>query len=257
MKWPPACSTLRKDWRRNCKISVKYLVGKVSRDNFAGALNIIPMTLDNEIQKILESGLTKSEKNQELKKLGLRETDINMLWLKYEKEHPKPSRAANVYDAVEDFRRHYPDAPDPKRKEVLNLILRKEIAEEIIRGEKKVEIREVSPFYKARVWDKRVEEYINEHPEISHEYGLGIYDPIVQVDRIHFYSYSNTWHLDVECNYNTIISVCDADVKFLQEEYGCHEFDQWLADLNRQGIPEDERPQFFIFVIGKILDKKL
>lgn len=257
MKRPPACFILQKCWRRNYKIFEKYLVGKVSRDNFAGKLNIRPMTLESEIQKILESGLTKSEKNQELKKLGLRDADINMLWLKYEREHPKPSRTTNTYDAVEDFRRHYPDAPEPKRKEVLNLILRKEIAHEIISGEKKVEIREVSPFYKARVWDKRVEEYINEHPEISHEFGAGIYDPIVQVDRIHFYSYSNTWHLDVECNYNTIISVCDADVKFLQEEYGCHEFDQWLADLNRQGIPEDERPQFFIFVIGKILDKKL
>ncbi len=47
----------------------------------------------------------------------------------------------------------------------------------------------------SRVWDKRVEAYIEENSEINHEYGLGLYDPIIQVDRIHSYSYSNTWYL--------------------------------------------------------------
>lgn len=214
--------------------------------------------LSNDIQNILnDPSKTRNEKNQLLSKMGLRPADINMLWFKYAKEHPAKRTFNPKGDVLKEFRSSYPDAPEPKRKDMLNLILKKEIAHEIISGEKKVEIREFSPFYKSRVWDNEIEAYIEQHPEISHEYGMGIYDPIVQVDKIHFYSYSNTWHLDVEVNYTTVISVCDADVKFLQDEYGCHEFDQWLADLNRQGIPEDERPQFFIFVIGKILDKKL
>lgn len=47
---------------------------------------------------------------------------------------------------------------------------------------------------------------MEQHPEISYKSGV-IYDPLIMVDKIYFYSYSNTWHLDVECLYDTIMSV--------------------------------------------------
>ena len=216
------------------------------------------MSIEEEIKGILaDTSKTKKEKDALLSELGLRPADIVNVWFKYRMEHPKakkPLSPKKDEDVLTEFRKRYPDAPEPKRKDVLNLILRKEIAQEIISGEKKVEIREVSPFYTSRLLDKDVAAYIEQHPEISHEYGI-IYDPLIAVDKIHFYSYSNTWHLDVECLYNAIMTVCNDDVKFLQEEYNCHEFDEMLDEL--KGSPEGDRPQFYIFIIGRILDKKL
>lgn len=202
------------------------------------------MTLDEQIKEILQSAKTKTEKNRELSKLGLRPADINTIWFKYINT---PAKGISR----EDFRTRYPEAPEPSEREVLNLILRKEIAHEIVSGKKKVEIREVSPFYTSRLYDKRVLAFLDEHPEIKCDF----YTPLMKVKKIHFYSYSNTWHLDVKCIHNDVITLNDKDVKLLQEKYDCHEFDEWLADL--EGTPDSERPKFFIFVIGDILEKEL
>ncbi len=206
------------------------------------------MSLDQDIKKILSSDKPKSERDRELSKLGLRPADIRTIWFNFSHGKPNPGNE-------EDFRRRFPNAPVPEPRDTLNLILRKEFAHEIVSGEKTIEIREVSPFYTSRVYDKRVVAFLNEHPEVERDYKF--YTPLREVKKIHFYSYSNTWHLDVECTAVEEIAVTRETVRHIQEAYNSHEFDELLEELERDEVPDNQRPQFFIFAIGKILDKKL
>lgn len=137
--------------------------------------------------------------------------------------------------------------------EVLNLIMRKEFALEIIQGKKRVEFRAYSEHYSSRLYDKDVLNFMQLHknePEVLDEC-----DPLRPVQTIHFHNYENSWFLDVECVVNDLVAVTDEDVVYLNEEYDCHELDEQLETLKATG--EDNRPMYFYFVIGKVLKTNL
>lgn len=163
-----------------------------------------------------------------------------------------------VFDAArKQFFEEHPDCPKPKPVECLNLIMRKEYAEEILSGQKTVEIRAYSQHYCDRLYDKDVLEYENLHwdDDLMRMQMIDFNDSVRAVKKIHFHNYNNSWFLDVECIDNNTVVLNDEQVGFLQDEYNCHEFDEMLADLNKRKAKE--RPIFFYFAVGRVLDTNL
>lgn len=155
--------------------------------------------------------------------------------------------------AREKFFETHPEAPKAKEIECLNLIMRKEFAEEILRGKKPLEYRDFSEFYAKRLIDKDVTQYINDH--LDDDEVLAFCNDVRQVKVIHFHNYNNSWYLDVECTYNDVFSITKGDIKSLQEEYGVHDFDEELENYEKNNI--EERPFLFYFAIGKVLGTDL
>ena len=159
-----------------------------------------------------------------------------------------------VFDAArKKFFEEHPDCPKPKPVECLNLIMRREFAEEILRGEKTMEVRSYSQHYADRLYDKEVLDYEDKHwdDEVMRMQMLDFNDSVRAVKKIHFHNYNNSWFLDVECIDNNTVVVNDDQVGFLRDEYNCHEFDEELERLNKRKAKE--RPIYFYFAIGRVL----
>ena len=153
----------------------------------------------------------------------------------------------------EQFFKEHPDCPRPKMIERLDLIMKKEFALEILSGKKTVEIRKYTDHYCSRLYDKKVLAYEDEHwdDDVMRMQMIDFNDSVRGVKTIHFHDYGKTWFLDVECVDNNTVLLVDDQVKYLQDEFGFHEFDEMLADLNAQNATE--RPIYFYFAIGKVL----
>ena len=163
-----------------------------------------------------------------------------------------------VFDkARKEFFETHPDVPRPKMVDRLNLIMRKEFALEILKGTKTVEIRAYSQHYSDRLYDKDVLAYEEAHwdDELLRLQMLDFNDSVRGVKQIHFHNYNNSWYLDVECIENNTVVVVDDQVQYLQDEFGCHEFDEELTSLNKRRAKD--RPIYFYFAIGKILGTNL
>lgn len=163
-----------------------------------------------------------------------------------------------VFDAArKKFFEEHPDCPKPKPVECLNLIMRREFAEEILSGKKRVEIRSYSQHYVDRLYDKDVLDYEDKHwdDEVMRMQMLDFNDSVRGVKKIHFHNYNNSWFLDVECIENNTVVVNDDQVGYLQDEFGCHEFDEELSRLNKRKAKD--RPVYFYFAIGQVLGTDL
>ena len=155
--------------------------------------------------------------------------------------------------AFEQFFESHPEAPMARDIECLNLIMKREFAEQILAGTKKLELRAYSKHYVSRLIDKEVSDYIQMH--IDNDEVMAFCNDIRQVKRIHFHNYDNSWFLDVECEFNDVFSITKKDIEFLQNEYGCHDYDD---DLKRfEAVKAEDRPWVFYFVCGKILGTNL
>lgn len=163
-----------------------------------------------------------------------------------------------VFDAArKKFFEEHPDCPKPKPVECLNLIMRREFAEEILAGTKRVEIRSYSSHYCDRLYDKAVLDYEDKHwdDEVMRMQMLDFNDSVRAVKKIHFHNYNNSWFLDVECTDNNTVLLVDDQVQYLRDEYDCHDFDEELERLNKR--KSNERPIYFYFAVGQILDTNL
>jgi hypothetical protein len=157
--------------------------------------------------------------------------------------------------ARQQYFENHPDAPETQDIECLNLIMRKEYAEQILAGTKKLEFRDYSDFYIKRLIDKKVSEYIGAH--VDEDETFLFCNDIRQVKKIHFHNYNNSWFLDVECTFNDVFCINKHDIEFLQKEYGCHDYDQDLAYYEKKHIDNKQRPYLFYFVCGKVIDTNL
>lgn len=158
------------------------------------------------------------------------------------------------YKAQADYWQKNPKA-QPKAVACLNLIMKREFAEKILKGEKKLEFRAYTQHYVDRLIDKDVDNYLADH-EGKEDDDLHTFAEVVRpVLKIHFHNYSNSWHLDVECTNNFIMPIAEPWVKNIQDTFGCHEMDEMLADLEKRKAKD--RPLFFVFALGKVLDTDL
>lgn len=154
---------------------------------------------------------------------------------------------------LKEFKAKFPNYKEAEPVECLNLIMRKEFAKQILEGKKKLEFRGYTDHYISRLYDNDVLKFMQLHknePEV-----LAMCEPLRMVEKIHFHNYNDTWYLDVECTMNEVVGVTDADVEFLHSEYDCHELDDVLQQQN--AINSEQRPMYFYFVIGKVIDTNL
>jgi hypothetical protein len=160
----------------------------------------------------------------------------------------------------DELKAKYPDAPlKAKPVECLNLIMRKNYAQAIVDGKKKVEFRAVSNHYYERLNDKDMLKFLDENckndPLLAQAAEDGVVDPLREVKKIHFHNYNNSWYLDVEVTETNVAAATKEDVDYLHEHYDCHDLDDVFNDLNNRKVTE--RPCYYIFGLGKILDTDL
>ena len=131
------------------------------------------------------------------------------------------------------------------------LIMKKENALDILSGKKTVEFRAFTPKYEKMFTDfaqiKKNDELVAQGRE---DECLPPFN--TETGAVHFYPYSNNWHLNVLIDEIGTVDVTEKGAKFLAETFGCHEYDdQWQQFAH---LPSEEIPFVFYLHIEKVLD---
>ena len=148
--------------------------------------------------------------------------------------------------------------PACKPVETMDLVLRKENALAIIKGDRKVEFRQINDDFYNMLNDEEVYEWMMDHRMDEGMDTEAMYEflcPTRPVMTIHFHDDENSWFLDVECTKNDLACLFPKDVEYLQKRFGCHELDHILQEYERKN--EQMRPAFFYFALSKVLDTNL
>ena len=143
----------------------------------------------------------------------------------------------------------YPEYREPEPIPVLNLIMRREFAEEIVSGTKKLEFRDFSDFYCGKLLDKTNYDLQVTLPDDLKE----ACEIVRQVKSIHFHNYNNSWELDVECLSTFYFEISQTGLKYIQDFYNCHDYDEDAEYYSEVG---GRPPLLFAMAVGKILKRK-
>ena len=133
-----------------------------------------------------------------------------------------------------------------KEHEAYALVMKRENALEILNGTKRVEIRAFTEFYDRMFLDMDIVAKNERDPEHFES-------PMKKTYCAHFYTMNKKapWFLDVSIDNIGIASMIEEDIKWLNETYDFHDFDnEWQQFV---GKPDDEIPYFYYLGIEKIL----
>ena len=153
------------------------------------------------------------------------------------------------------FFEKYPECPESEHVRCMNLVMKKEFAEAIVRGDKTVEFRAYSKHYCDRLIDEKVAAYRDKISDDDIDDYEDFAKPLRLVEKIHFHPYNNSWWLDVEVIDNGLVSPSKEDAEFIQDEYDSNELYELYGDCQKKNLKE--RPLLFYFALGKILDTNL
>ena len=148
------------------------------------------------------------------------------------------------------MRAMYPIYRESSEIERLDMVIKREDAEAIIRGDKTVEFRAMSEYYIKRFYDEQVLQFMQEHRDDPLVQECA--DPLKVVKTIHLHNYNNSWSLEVECKLNNVLVVNEETVRHMQEEHRCYELDSILE----QEKDKHEKSMFFYFVLGPIIKRE-
>lgn len=123
-----------------------------------------------------------------------------------------------------------------------SLVMRRENAEAILRGEKKLEVRASTPYYQRM--------FIDENRPLEEDEIV----PFRNTCAVHFYSTGAPWTLDCFIDKIGVAELTAEDVADLGELYDFHDFDDEVKKY--EGVPDDERPEFFYLAIDEIIGSK-
>lgn len=123
-----------------------------------------------------------------------------------------------------------------------HFIMRREIAQDILDGYKKVEFRSTSPHNLAKVMkiNKKTGDYI--WNDIGFAY---------------FTNYNKTWFMVVRVETTGIANVDRETAERFKNDFGTLEVEQMCEGFEADNIPEDERPQFLWLTMDAIVDTNL
>ena len=130
------------------------------------------------------------------------------------------------------------DPETGKEYEAVSLVLCKQYAQEIMKGEKTVEFRAVES-------DRNFSLFAETNEDGKWNFK--------RVRAIHFYVYNKSFELDVIIDANGVVSPCKKGVE-LMHQFGCNELDE-EAD-KYEGVPLNKIPMYFWFHIAKIVKSR-
>lgn len=157
------------------------------------------------------------------------------------------------------FRAKYPDMPEARPIETLDLIMKREYAVDILCGRKKVEYRDASSYYDNKMIDKDVYAYADrkiDADDADFMEGYLLYEsPVRPVDVIHFHNYANTWYLDVEVGENNTLVIDEDGANYIKERFGDDSLFEIYeeAKKNRRG----KYPECYYYEVAGIIDTNL
>jgi hypothetical protein len=147
----------------------------------------------------------------------------------------------------------HPFFPIARPVDVLNLIMRREHAERILSGEKRIEWRNYSMSYYSRLIDDKTAEYLSAHRDDGLLMEL-CPTAIRPVSSIHFHNYNNSWTMDCEVLENNVLTIDKTGIGIMHDVYGNHDCDEEYEELSRMGCKH--YPTYFFFVLGNVTGRK-
>lgn len=135
--------------------------------------------------------------------------------------------------------------------EAYSLIMTKANALDILNGKKVIEARKLSSKYEKMFTNFK---QLEENERLRKEGRENECQPILRTDieAIHFYSTGAPWFLDVAIDEIGIGEVTEEGIKFMQEEFGFHEFDEQLEEFKKN--PPEEIPLFYYLHISEVIN---
>lgn len=139
-----------------------------------------------------------------------------------------------------------------KQVEAYSLVMKKEYADEIIKGTKTLEIRNYTPFYDNMFTDreqvKMNEQLIKEGKEDE------TVIPLKGIEYIVFSNYDKTWRLIVRIDNIGVSAIDEEDLQFLAEDYNFHDFD---ADIQKyESLEYEDKPMFYYLHVAEIIERE-
>ena len=175
-----------------------------------------------------------------------------------ELQHSMNNDVAVFEKARKIFYKVFPEVPRPKPIEMMDLVIDKQAAFEILTKRRKM----VYGYYEEfmyDLYDQIVLDFEEEHwhDELWRLMLLDFNDSVRGTLNLHLHDDDDTWFLDVECVENNTVMLRADQLQDLNCRFAFRELDDKLAEEEAKGTPENKRPIYFYFALGKVLKTNL